>query len=70
MTQKEIGAKIKAARIKKGLTQREFAEAIGYDSPTCDSTIRCIESGKTHPPYIRLRRMSEVLEISVYDMIP
>ena len=69
-TYKEIGAFMKAARIKKGLTQKEFGLAIGIDSDSVDAYIRTVENGRTHPPYARLRTIAEVLDVSVYDLIP
>ena len=67
-TQKEIGAIIKAARRKQGLTQIELSEMLfGH---RLDQMIRKMESGEKRPPYERLRDLASILQIDLGDLIP
>ncbi|WP_051293172.1 helix-turn-helix domain-containing protein [Olivibacter sitiensis] len=54
-----IGQRIKAMRIKKGLSQEELANM----SKLSLRTIQRVENGKTEPRGFTLKRLSEVLEI-------
>jgi len=70
MTSQEIGARIRAARIEKGYTQKAFAEAIGVTGGSSDAFVRMVESGRRFPPYDRLRTIALVLGLSLYDLVP
>ncbi|MFA5792212.1 MAG: helix-turn-helix transcriptional regulator [Candidatus Paceibacterota bacterium] len=55
---KFIGAKIREARNKKGLSQKDLAEAVGFDSGT---SISLIESGERKMSIVDLEKMAEIL---------
>ncbi len=56
-----IISKIIAARIKKGITQKELAEKIG----TKQSAIARLESGDTNPTYAMLEKIASALGYEV-----
>jgi len=53
-----IGARIKEARQKKGLSQKDLADAVGFDSGT---SISLIESGERKMSIVDLEKMAETL---------
>jgi transcriptional regulator with XRE-family HTH domain len=55
---KYIGSKIKEARQKKGLSQKDLAEAVGFDSAT---SISLIEAGERKISVVDLEKTAEVL---------
>ncbi|MBQ0113722.1 MAG: helix-turn-helix transcriptional regulator [Bacteroidales bacterium] len=60
---KEIGARIKALRIERGITMEDFAKAIGYTSKT--STYN-LEQGRQLISVPVLKKIAEVLNVSLY----
>lgn len=56
-----IGERIKAQRIKLGMSQRELAEKMGYKDR---STITRIETGEIDLPQSRVNQFAEVLGLS------
>ena len=60
-----IGENIKAARIRKGLTQQDLANALN----TTKSAISRYELGKREPRYKLLMEISGILEVSCSDLI-
>ena len=68
-TREEIGAVLKDARLFKGYSRQKLGELIGYTG-RCDNNVYSFESGKTYPPYERLRALHEVLGVPYEDMIP
>ena len=54
-----IGENIKAARIRKGLTQQELAEALN----TTKSAVSRYELGKREPRYRLLQEISSILGV-------
>jgi transcriptional regulator with XRE-family HTH domain len=52
---------MKIARIKRGLTQREVADAVGVTQATYSR----MENGVTRPDYNVLVKISKVLDVSV-----
>ena len=64
-----IGQAIKAKRIEKHLSMQKLGELIGFSGRT-DSYIYVIESGKSYPPYDKLRAIKEVLDMDWDDLIP
>ena len=60
-----LGQKIKEQRIKKGLTQQEFAELL-YVS---DKTISSYECNRTVPDINMLFKISNILDINLYNLI-
>ena len=62
----EIGEVIKQARIKKGMSQAELAERIGYKSR---SSINKIEVGERDASITVLIKISKVLDIPFADLV-
>ena len=57
----DIGKRIKAIRIRRGLTQADFARMIGVTRPTVISW----ERGITVPVLYTLRRLAETLGVTL-----
>ena len=57
----DIGAKIRDARVKSGLTQEQAAEALSVSRQTISNW----ENGKTYPDIVSLVRMSDLYYISL-----
>ena len=60
-----IRENIKRFRQKAGMTQAELAAKVGYADK---SMIAKIESGKTEPPFDKLKKFAEVFQISFFDL--
>ena len=58
----KIGNKIRKARKKKHLTQREFAEKIGLSQ----QTVSFVERGYNNISFITLQRITAALELNIY----
>lgn len=56
---------LKAARINKGLTQREAAHALGIS----DASLRSYEKGKTFPNIEIIGKMEELYGVTYSDLI-
>ena len=63
---KEIGLKIKKARLAKGLKQEELAERVGAKS---SATVSAWEVGKAKPDCITLLRICEVLDTTPNELL-
>ena len=61
-----IGERIKQKRLSKGFTQQKLADELGKSL----STIKKYESGMALPPIDVLTKISNVLRISSYDLLP
>ena len=59
-----MGAKIRAFREAKGLSQMELAEALGLDQ----TTISAWERGIAEPTIFNLRRLADLLGVSPGDL--
>jgi transcriptional regulator with XRE-family HTH domain len=59
-----IGDRIKHFRNRKGLTQKELGEAIGFDSRTADVRIAQYEKGTRNPKKKYTDKIAEVLDVS------
>lgn len=59
-----VGMKLKLARVKKQLTQRQVAERVGVSQPSYQEW----ESGKSTPNLKRAASLSKVLEISLDEL--
>jgi transcriptional regulator with XRE-family HTH domain len=60
-----VGARLRTARRAAGLTQKQLAEALGVES----ITVSRWERGVTVPSLSRLRRIAEVTETTVSDLV-
>lgn len=56
-----LGEKIKTARLKKGLSQRQVAEQLGVSQPSYLEW----EHGDSVPTWARMKSISKVLEVSL-----
>ncbi len=61
-----VAANIKRARIAKGMSQRKLATAMGYDT----SMGSYLESGRTLPSLLSIRKMAEILDIDPLELVP
>lgn len=59
-----LGMKLKLARVKKRLTQKQVAEQVGVKQPSYQEW----ESGKSEPNWGRMVSLSRVLEISLDEL--
>lgn len=60
-----VGEKIKSARLKKNLTQKQLGELCGM----ADSAIRRYELGGANPKIETLRRIASALDISLEEFM-
>lgn len=60
-----MGEKLKAARLAAGLTQVQFAEAVGCKQ----KDISRYESGLHEPGALTLKKMAQVLGCSMDDLV-
>lgn len=60
-----IGGRVRNARLRKRLTQTELGRLVGYSLPAISS----IERGKTNPKFLVLRKLADVLGLSLYEMV-
>lgn len=60
-----IGEKIKYARKKRGLTQKELGLMIGFDNNTADVRVAQYESGTRTPRADMLLKIAEALDVSI-----
>ena len=62
----DIGAKLRAARVKAGLTQAQLGEAIGSSY----QSVSQYESGVAAMSALQVVRAAEALKCSTLDLIP
>ena len=60
--QNSLGTRIKEARIKAGMSQKDLAERVGFESPTA---ISLIESDQRGVSVDILRKIGEVLHLDI-----
>lgn len=60
-----VGARLRTARRAAGYTQKQLAEALGVES----ITVSRWERGVTVPSLLRLRRVAEITETTVSDLV-
>ena len=61
----EIGARIKRARSEKKMNQIELAILCNFEK----ASMSRIESGKTNPTILTLKKISEALKIHLCDLL-
>ena len=59
-----VGDRIKRVRNMRGMTQREFGLAVGFDDKSADVRIAQYESGTRTPKEDMLKKMAEVLDVN------
>ena len=62
----EFGAKIRAARLEAGMTQKQLGDRCGIS----DVTIRKYESGKVHPKIETLSKIAAALGVPLSYFVP
>jgi transcriptional regulator with XRE-family HTH domain len=62
---KDVAARLRAARLGVGLTQKELAHELGVEA----ITVSRWERGITSPSLPRLRRVAELTETTVSDLV-
>jgi transcriptional regulator with XRE-family HTH domain len=65
---KEVGETVRRCREAKGLTQAQLAERLGYNKKRQD-VIAAIEAGRRLPPAGKLRKLVEVCDCKLEDII-
>jgi transcriptional regulator with XRE-family HTH domain len=60
----QVGKKIRATRLEKGLTMRAVADAIGME----ENNYSRFERGKTNPTLKSLFKICQFLEINIQDL--
>jgi len=62
---KKLGENIVRLRNNRGLRQIDLAIELNID----DSSLRRIESGRTNPTIITLKKIAEVLEVNLSEIV-
>ena len=62
---KKLGENIVRLRDKQGLRQIDLAIELNID----DSSLRRIESGRTNPTIITLKKIADVLEVNLSEIV-
>lgn len=62
---KKLGENIVRLREKKGLRQIDLAIELNID----DSSLRRIESGRTNPTIITLKKIADVLKVNLSELV-
>ena len=62
---KKIGENIVRLRDKRGLRQIDLAIELDID----DSSLRRIESGRTNPTIITLKKIADVLKVNLSELV-
>ena len=60
-----MGITLKAARVNKGLTQKEAAKKLGVS----ESTLICYEKGRRFPDVSQLKAIEDLYGVSYNDLI-
>lgn len=58
-----LGKRIKYYRKKKGLTQQEFGELLGFTVKNAEIRVSQYENGNRNPRPLLLNKMAEILEV-------
>ena len=61
-----LGKKIREVRIHKSFTQMKLAALCNSES----SNISRLERGNTNPTFLLLKKIADILEVQVIDLIP
>ncbi|MEI9918986.1 MAG: helix-turn-helix transcriptional regulator [Bacteroidota bacterium] len=61
-----FGKRLRALRLKKGLTPAQFSKATGIDK----DTLRKYEAGESEPKLVAIMTMAKALKISHLDLLP
>lgn len=61
-----IGARIRAARHRRGLSQKQVGDALGIN----DRHVQAWEAGRRNPGPKHLAKLAEVLGLELSDLLP
>lgn len=61
-----IGARIRAARHRRGLSQKQVGDALGIN----DRHVQAWEAGRRNPGPKHLAKLAEVLGLELTDLLP
>lgn len=61
-----IGARIRAARHRRGLSQKQVGDALGIN----DRHVQAWEAGRRNPGPKHLAKLADVLGLDVLDLLP
>lgn len=67
---KEIAERIRAARIKADMSQRELGELLGYEGANAQRTVTRWEHNERPVPLDKIRPLANVLGLTIDDLIP
>lgn len=59
-----IGTKISKLRVKRGMTQKELGQAVGFSASTADVRIAQYEAGKRVPKTDTVWKLASILEVN------
>lgn len=66
----EIAKRIKEARIKADMSQRELGELLGYEGANAQRTVTRWEHNERPVPLDKIRLLAKVLDLTLDDLIP
>jgi transcriptional regulator with XRE-family HTH domain len=61
-----LGKKIREVRVIKNFTQMKLAALCNLDTPN----ISRLERGNTNPTFLILKRIADILQVRIIDLIP
>ncbi len=70
MEEKDIGAIIREARTKKGYTMAQLGYLLGYEGASAEVSVHRWEKNTRPVPLEKLRKLAEVLNLTLDDLIP
>ncbi len=65
-----FGDLIRKARKENGLTQKALGLLCGYDEKSAERVVQLWEAEKQPVPITKLRKLAEVLNLTLDDLIP
>ena len=65
-----IGEIIREARLKQDFTQKTLGDLLGYKMVDSGAIIRKWEAGVSLPPLDKIRKISQILDVPLDDLIP
>lgn len=66
----DVPQRIQSARARRGMTQQELGEALGYSGQSAIVTVSRWEAGTRPVPRDKIRPLAELLGINPLDLLP
>ena len=66
----DVPQRIQSARARRGMTQQELGEALGYSGNSALVTVSRWEAGTRPVPRDKIRALAELLHIEVVSLLP